>query len=54
MTRLPVVKTYKLYVGGAFGRSESGRHVSHGGILAPESGVLCHVIDYPAACPAAT
>jgi acyl-CoA reductase-like NAD-dependent aldehyde dehydrogenase len=25
--RLPVVKTYKLYVGGAFARSESGRHV---------------------------
>ena len=25
-----------------------------GGILAPESGVLCQVIDYPAACPAAT
>jgi acyl-CoA reductase-like NAD-dependent aldehyde dehydrogenase len=34
MTRLPVVKTYKLYVAGAFARSESGRHVSiadHGG-----------------------
>ena len=28
MTRLPVVKTYKLYVGGAFARSESGRHVA--------------------------
>ena len=28
MTRLPVVKTYKLYVGGAFARSESGRHLS--------------------------
>ena len=27
MSRLPVVKTYKLYVGGAFARSESGRHV---------------------------
>jgi len=27
MTRLPVAKTYKLYVGGAFVRSESGRHV---------------------------
>ena len=27
MTRLPVVKTYKLYVGGAFARSESGRHL---------------------------
>jgi acyl-CoA reductase-like NAD-dependent aldehyde dehydrogenase len=26
--RLPVAKTYKLYVGGAFARSESGRHVS--------------------------
>jgi acyl-CoA reductase-like NAD-dependent aldehyde dehydrogenase len=26
--RLPVAKTYKLYVGGAFVRSESGRHVS--------------------------
>jgi acyl-CoA reductase-like NAD-dependent aldehyde dehydrogenase len=26
--RLPVVKTYKLYVGGAFARSESGRHVA--------------------------
>ena len=25
MTRLPVVKTYKLYIGGAFPRSESGR-----------------------------
>jgi acyl-CoA reductase-like NAD-dependent aldehyde dehydrogenase len=25
--RLPVVKTYKLYVGGAFARSESGRHL---------------------------
>jgi acyl-CoA reductase-like NAD-dependent aldehyde dehydrogenase len=32
--RLPVAKTYKLYVGGAFVRSESGRHVpanDHGG-----------------------
>ena len=28
MTRLPVAKTYKLYVGGAFGASESGRHVA--------------------------
>ena len=28
MSRLPVVKTYKLYVGGAFARSESGRHVA--------------------------
>jgi acyl-CoA reductase-like NAD-dependent aldehyde dehydrogenase len=28
MTRLPVAKTYKLYVGGAFARSESGRHVA--------------------------
>jgi acyl-CoA reductase-like NAD-dependent aldehyde dehydrogenase len=28
VTRLPVVKTYKLYVGGAFARSESGRHVA--------------------------
>jgi acyl-CoA reductase-like NAD-dependent aldehyde dehydrogenase len=28
MTRLPVVKTYKLYVAGAFARSESGRHVA--------------------------
>jgi acyl-CoA reductase-like NAD-dependent aldehyde dehydrogenase len=28
VSRLPVVKTYKLYVGGAFARSESGRHVS--------------------------
>ena len=27
MSRLPVAKTYKLYVGGAFARSESGRHV---------------------------
>jgi acyl-CoA reductase-like NAD-dependent aldehyde dehydrogenase len=27
VTRLPVVKTYKLYIGGAFARSESGRHV---------------------------
>ena len=26
VSRLPVVKTYKLYVGGAFARSESGRH----------------------------
>ena len=26
--RLPVAKTYKLYVGGAFVRSESGRHVA--------------------------
>ena len=26
--RLPVAKTYKLYVGGAFARSESGRHVT--------------------------
>ena len=25
MTRLPVRKTYKLYIGGAFPRSESGR-----------------------------
>ncbi len=25
MTRVPVKKTYKLYVGGAFPRSESGR-----------------------------
>jgi acyl-CoA reductase-like NAD-dependent aldehyde dehydrogenase len=32
--RLPVRKTYKLYVGGAFARSESGRHdpvLDHGG-----------------------
>jgi acyl-CoA reductase-like NAD-dependent aldehyde dehydrogenase len=28
VTRLPVAKTYKLYVGGAFARSESGRHVA--------------------------
>ena len=28
VTRLPVVKTYKLYVGGAFARSESGRHLA--------------------------
>jgi acyl-CoA reductase-like NAD-dependent aldehyde dehydrogenase len=28
VSRLPVVKTYKLYVGGAFARSESGRHVA--------------------------
>ena len=28
MSRLPVVKTYKLYLGGAFARSESGRHVA--------------------------
>jgi acyl-CoA reductase-like NAD-dependent aldehyde dehydrogenase len=27
-TRVPVAKTYKLYVGGAFARSESGRHVA--------------------------
>jgi acyl-CoA reductase-like NAD-dependent aldehyde dehydrogenase len=27
-SRLPVVKTYKLYVNGAFARSESGRHVA--------------------------
>jgi acyl-CoA reductase-like NAD-dependent aldehyde dehydrogenase len=27
MSRLPVVKTYKLYMGGAFARSESGRHL---------------------------
>jgi acyl-CoA reductase-like NAD-dependent aldehyde dehydrogenase len=27
VSRVPVVKTYKLYVGGAFVRSESGRHV---------------------------
>jgi acyl-CoA reductase-like NAD-dependent aldehyde dehydrogenase len=26
--RLPVAKTYKLYVGGAFARSESGRHLA--------------------------
>jgi acyl-CoA reductase-like NAD-dependent aldehyde dehydrogenase len=26
--RLPVAKTYKLYLGGAFARSESGRHVA--------------------------
>ena len=26
--RLPVAKTYKLYVGGGFARSESGRHVA--------------------------
>jgi len=26
--RLPVAKTYKLYVGGAFARSESGRHIA--------------------------
>jgi acyl-CoA reductase-like NAD-dependent aldehyde dehydrogenase len=25
MTRLPVLKTYKLYIGGKFPRSESGR-----------------------------
>jgi acyl-CoA reductase-like NAD-dependent aldehyde dehydrogenase len=28
VSRLPVVKTYKLYLGGAFARSESGRHVA--------------------------
>jgi acyl-CoA reductase-like NAD-dependent aldehyde dehydrogenase len=28
MSRLPVAKTYKLYVAGAFVRSESGRHVA--------------------------
>ena len=28
MSRLPVAKTYKLYVGGAFARSESGRHLT--------------------------
>ncbi len=30
MSRLPVKKTYKLYVGGAFVRSESGRYDRHG------------------------
>jgi acyl-CoA reductase-like NAD-dependent aldehyde dehydrogenase len=30
MNRLPVPKTYKLYVGGAFVRSESGRYDRHG------------------------
>ena len=28
MSRVAVAKTYKLYVGGAFARSESGRHVA--------------------------
>ena len=28
MTRRPVAKTYKLYLGGAFARSESGRHLA--------------------------
>ena len=35
MTRLPVRKTYKLYVGGAFVRSESGRYDTHGGHHVP-------------------
>jgi acyl-CoA reductase-like NAD-dependent aldehyde dehydrogenase len=28
VTRVPVAKTYKLYLGGAFARSESGRHIA--------------------------
>jgi acyl-CoA reductase-like NAD-dependent aldehyde dehydrogenase len=28
VSRVPVAKTYKLYLGGAFARSESGRHVA--------------------------
>jgi acyl-CoA reductase-like NAD-dependent aldehyde dehydrogenase len=28
VSRVPVAKTYKLYLGGAFARSESGRHVT--------------------------
>ena len=31
MTRLPVKKTYKLFIGGAFPRSESGSHVRGAG-----------------------
>lgn len=35
MTRAPVRKTYKLYVGGAFVRSESGRSDAVGGVNVP-------------------
>jgi acyl-CoA reductase-like NAD-dependent aldehyde dehydrogenase len=41
--RLPVAKTYKLYVGGAFARSESGRHLA----IADHSGN--HVANAPRA-----
>jgi acyl-CoA reductase-like NAD-dependent aldehyde dehydrogenase len=41
--RLPIVKTYKLYVGGAFVRSESGRH------LAVEDHAGHHVANAPRA-----
>jgi acyl-CoA reductase-like NAD-dependent aldehyde dehydrogenase len=43
MTRLPVAKTYKLYLGGAFVRSESGRH------LAIEDHAGNHVANVPRA-----
>jgi acyl-CoA reductase-like NAD-dependent aldehyde dehydrogenase len=45
VSRLPVVKTYKLYVGGAFARSESGRHVA----VADHAGN--HVANAPRATP---
>ena len=35
MSRLPVQKTYKLYIGGAFPRSESGRTYEAEGVNAP-------------------
>jgi acyl-CoA reductase-like NAD-dependent aldehyde dehydrogenase len=41
VSRLPVVKTYKLYVGGAFARSESGRH------LAADDSAGNHVANAP-------
>ena len=37
MSRLPVRKTYKLYVGGAFPRSESGRVVEIDGHNVPQA-----------------
>ena len=40
MTRLPVRKTYKLFVGGAFPRSESGRTFP---VTAPDGALLAHV-----------
>ncbi|HZU40362.1 MAG TPA: aldehyde dehydrogenase family protein [Solirubrobacteraceae bacterium] len=37
MTRLPVRKTYKLWIGGAFVRSESGRHDRAGAVNIPRA-----------------
>ena len=40
MTRIPVLKTYKLLINGAFPRSESGRSLP---ILDAKGNVLAHV-----------